>query len=290
MPDSPTEKELQQDFVRIEQKRDVLEQLVHITKAIEEMQDSLNAVLVLGATSQDFPKEALELYKSLSGNFQNLPTSKIREYLEKLDLVVKDQFGHIMQLAGFDFVSTDSVEAICLEGESSSKLSAMDLLTDFKRTAQTAVSLRILLKKRGVATPGSALPVPRQVMDQQLKQLDKQEGEQRKKVKHKIVDMKEDIGVMLKNPAYPESMKKMLLGVQENLDKDITTIESGGKLDRLSFIADTQEITDIQHEQPESGPAERQEVAQQDPGKRGFTDKAGEWLTTPWSVSWKDLE
>ena len=148
---------LKQDVAGLEQKRQILEQIGDSTRAIESMQESLNAVLVMGVASKDLPEDALKLYSALSGSMRNLPVNKIKEYYGNLEILVKKQLNRVLNYSGVDFEDDDQVEFITLSSESDEQ-SPVELLEAFKRTAQTAVSLRVLLRKRGVQTPGSALP------------------------------------------------------------------------------------------------------------------------------------
>lgn len=284
-----TEQELQQDIARIDEKRKVLEQIVEITRAIEQMQDSLNAVLILGEPSSELPPEAVKLYQSLSGNMQNLPTNQIKEYLHNLELVVNNQLETILHYSGFDFDSDNVIEILTLSGDSSdTETSPAELLNDFMRTAQTAVSLRVLLKKRGVSTDAAVIAVPKEVIKKQYARLEEQEKQQRTRVKEKVNEMKQDISAMIDNPSYPAAMKTMLNSVLDNLDNDLKRIESGARLDLLSFIADAQELTEVPVEEEEIADEQHESAAEEQ--KAGFADKASRWLNSPWSVSWDDIE
>lgn len=281
--------ELQQDIARIDGKRKVLEQIVEITRAIEQMQDSLNAVLILGAPSSELPAEAAKLFQDLSGSMQNLPTNQIKEYLDKLQKVVNSQLEGILKYSGFDFGADDAIEILTMSGDSSdTQASPLDLLNDFKRTAQTAVSLRVLLKKRGVGTDGAVISVSKDVIEKQYKVLEEKEQQQRVKVKSKVEEMKEDISAMIDNPSYPDAMKEMLRGVLGNLDNDIEHIDKGGSLDKLSFVMETHEFTEATQQEDEV-----EEIvleSSDEKKKRGLANKANEWLNSPWNVSWKDIK
>lgn len=282
--------QLQEEVSQLDTKRKVLEQIAEIARAIEHMQDGLNSVLILGVSSNDLPREALELYKSLSGSMQNLPVTKIKEYLKNLQTLINSQLQKILQYSGLDFETDEAVEIICMSGDSeASDINPLDLLKDFKRASQTAVSLRVLLKKRGVNTEGTVVSVPQEAIKEQLSHLEQQEQQQRVKIKDKIIEMKEDIAGMLANPSYPDGMKAILTGVQANLDNDLQQIEAGRRLDSLSFIAETQELSEVPQEQEAGEVAQEAQPEEQD-GKAGFVDTANRWLNTPWSVSWQDLK
>ncbi len=284
-----TNQALQKDVAGLEHKRHILEQIVDITRAIESMQESLNAVLVMGVASKDLPEEALKLYSSLSGSMRNLSINKIKEYHANLELIVKKQLNRILNYSGIDFSEDDQVEFITLSSESDSQ-NPVELLNAFKRTAQTAVSLRVLLRKRGVQTPGSALPASAEDLKQHLNHLNQQEQVQRGRIKSKIVEMKDDITSMIDNPTYPEAMRVMLRDVAANLDKDLQLLERGVAIERLSFVAEAEEIMVADSESMIVEEILVEDVVAEPPSKPNFSQTAARWLNSPWDVSWDDLK
>ena len=161
MSTKPQDPKLQQDIAAIEDKRRILEQMVNIAQAIEHLQVSLESVLILGAPSSDLPEEALNLYSSISDSLRNLPVNKIKEYLKNLEAIIRRQLEQILHFSGTDLTADDSVELLFLSSDGSDQ-TPLEMLEEFKRTAQTAISLRVLLRRRGVASAVSwPAPSPR---------------------------------------------------------------------------------------------------------------------------------
>lgn len=281
---------LKQDVAGLEKKRQILEQIVDITRAIESMQESLNAVLVMGVASKDLPEDALKLYSALSGSMRNLPVNKIKEYYANLEILVKKQLNRVLNYSGVDFEDDQQVEFITLSSESDEQ-SPVELLDAFKRTAQTAVSLRVLLRKRGVQTPGSALPASTDALKQQLNHLQQHEQVQRGRIQEKIEEMKEDVSRMIDNPVYPETMKAMLRDVAGNLEQDLQLLQRGAPVERLSFVAETEEIVATDTQEMEVEEITIEDVpAPAEPDQGGFSKTAVAWLNSPWDVSWDDAK
>jgi hypothetical protein len=279
---------VKEDFEKIEQRRIILEQIIHITKAIETMQDSLNSVLILELPTKEFPKQALKVFNALSGTLKNLPTNKIQEYLHNLERVINHQLEKILKYSGMDFSSDENIEIIFVSSdEEDAGENVLNLLNDFKRTAQTAVSLRVLLKKRGVKTSECVLPVPKEVIQEQLKHLEAEEQTQRTRIRTEIVEMQNDLQLMIDNPAYPEAMKQQLIQAKENLQEDLGKIDAGKKLDSLNFVSETQELSDIDYE-PEA--LEAEETQAQKPEKKSLSAMTSDWLNSSWDVSWNDVQ
>ena len=285
----PPDDELKNDISRIEQKRQLLERVVDITRAIENMQASLNAVLVLGVASKDLPADALNLYSSLSDSLRNLPVKQIERYYDNLEILIKKQLNRVLEYAGLDFPEDDGVEFITLSS-TRDEFDPLELLDAFKRTAQTAVSLRVLLRKRGVTTPGAAIPVSPQVIRQHLVRLEEQEQIQRTRIKHKIVEMQQDVRRMIDNPAYPAGMKAMLREVVGNLQQDLDQLARGAPLDRLSFVAEMQDIVPAEVQSVEIEEITIEAPAPASAEASGFSGKAMRWLNSPWEVGWDDLQ
>ncbi len=279
--------EFKQDISAIEEKRHVLERIVDITHAIENMQKSLNSALMLGLSSKEMPEDAYTLYSALNDSIRNLPVNKIKEYLANMEIIIKSQLEKILDYSGVEFDSDDAVESIYLSGDGVDE-DPLNMLEDFKRTAQTAVSLKVLLKNRGVQTGGTDLPVPRDTIHKQLKHLDVQEKQQRTKAKVKIGEMHDDLDKMINNPSYPDAMKEMLKAVQSNLQQDLKHIDAGVSLGKLSFVADATEVMAI-----EEVPVEVEEIeisAVPEPQEMGFSSAASRWLNTPWDTTWEDVK
>ncbi|MCG7963193.1 MAG: hypothetical protein N0E54_10875, partial [Candidatus Thiodiazotropha taylori] len=231
--------------------------------------------------------DALNLYSSLSDSLRNLPIKQVQLYYSNLETLIKSQLEKIMQYSGLDYSKDENIEFIALSSDDEeASESPLDMLDEFKRTAQTAVSMRVLLRKRGVATPGSTIPVSPEVIKRQLVDLDNQEKQQRKEAGEKIEEMQADVQGMLDNPDYPEGMKEILKGVVSNLEQDKKLLNAGASLCKLSFVAEAEEIVDVQDVEVEetieiTGVAEPADESD-------FSERASRWLNSPWDVSWKD--
>lgn len=284
----PIDDDLKRDVSRVEQKRQLLEGMVEITRAIENMQASLNAVLVLGVASKELPEDALNLYSALCDNLSNLPVKQIERYYDNLEILIRKQLNRILEYAGLDFSADDGIEFVILSS-TEDEIDPLELLDAFKRTAQTAVSLRVLLRKRGVATAGSTIPVSPQIIRQHLVHLEQQEQVQRGRIRSKIEEMQQEIGQMIENPTYPAGMKSTLKGVVSNLARDLEQLARGVPVDRLSFVAETEEILPV-----DAQTVKAKEICIEAPApsarEQGFSNRAMRWLNSPWDVAWEDLQ
>ncbi|MCU7855956.1 MAG: hypothetical protein KZQ79_09750, partial [Candidatus Thiodiazotropha sp. (ex Lucinoma borealis)] len=109
-----------------------------------------------------------------------------------------------------------------------------------------------------------------------------------KGVREKIQDMKADVETILENPSYPDGMKQILQGVIANLEQDTKLLANGASLCRLSFVAESEEIINVEDVQPDIEVIEIGSVAEENQD-RSFSDAASRWLNSPWDVSWNDV-
>lgn len=278
---------LKEDIEVIESKRQLLEQLVAVTQAIEQMQESLQAVLILGASSKEISEHALNFYNRTSNSFKNLPVTKLQEYHQNLDAVIRSQLKSILHFSDITCCSSEAVEVLHIAyGEENEN--PLLMIEEFKRTAQTAVSLKILLRKRGVPTAGTVLPMLKEKISEQLKLLQQREQEQRGKIMSVVKEMHDDVERMIANPAYPKGMQAMLMDVREKLEKDIKSLEAGLPLDKLSFVIESHELTALQDrsEQTENDAP----PAAIETKEMSFSEAADRWLNSSWDVAWKDIK
>lgn len=277
---------IKQDITRLEQKKLLLQQVIDVARALETMNEGLDSVLNLEVHSRDMPQDALDLFGTISEHIKSLPTARIQEYQANLERIVQVQLQQILEFAGIDFARDDAIELLTLSTEDEPR-TPLDLLNEFRRTAQTTLSLRVLLRKRGVQTGGTRLAVPRDALEAQVERLQAEEARQRVRVDEKMVDMRNDVEAMIANPAYPKGMKQLLGEVLEGLVHDHARLRNGAPLASLSFVTGSEEIVATPvDEAPDPDPAN---AGADEPEQRSFTDRASRWLNSPWDVSWDDL-
>ncbi len=285
----------------IKEKKLLLKRMVMITRAIERMQDSLKSVLILGQPSTKIPKGMLKYFHILSDKIKKKPTKIIRSYLVKLEDLIKVDLQKIINISMLDPDVLEDEQAV---GQVAGAYTdeAMDLLNEFKRQAQTAVSLKILLQQRGVYTPGSVVKVPVHLIKGQLKYLAKKEEIQRNKMKEHISDMHTDLKSMLDSDQYSDEMKSVFCEVISGLEDDQKAISDGARIDQLpmSFevVESGEEPRDIisipnmvvsEAEEYLVG-IDQTESTEKAIEEMGFFRTLFKWLNTPWNVSWHDAK
>jgi len=213
----------------------MLDQIVDIALAIECMRESLQAVLLMGLASKDLSKEAPSGYRTFSDTMHTLPSGEIRDHHTNLELIVNMQLNRILNYSSIDFSSAEGSE-FTTSGKSDPQR-PLELLHAFKRTAQTAVALRMLLHKRGLPTPGSVLSASNEELKRRLSQLDRQLADQRRRITSQIEVVETEIVRLIDNPHNADAMKSVLHEEAANLDLDLQLLAEGGSIDCLSFVA-----------------------------------------------------
>ncbi len=286
----------------LEEKRETLEQAVKIALNIEQLHKSLEATLLMGESSADIPEEALATFESLESSTQDMPLAKLKKNLASLEQAVKAKLAGILEIAE---MSDDALLA-------SDPIATHKLLNNFRKLAQTAVALRILLHTRGEATDATELHVPTEQIRAKLTVVTQKERAYRKVIKTEMVSMITETERLLTNPDISDSMRDFLTvsnaDLQNNLDHldsgksitsmpvavemiemsetEITTLDTSGAADTSSQKDETPSLQKQTVFAPMNTP-QAPEPATKKAKKKGFFGRMWEWATTPDEVSWK---
>lgn len=279
----------------LNEKQGLLKQVVGITRAIEKMREALEAMVILGASSAHLPREMLTFYRALSIKTERQPTDNIKRYLLRLEDITRQGLSEILQVTHVDPERLDFEEQDAGQSLLSERVHGM--IREFQRRAKTAVSLKVLLRRRGIDTPGATLPVPLSQIREQLVRLEIKERRQRELVKCQISEIHADIQRMLDSEQYPEQMKSVLRGVLQGLERDLQVITAGGRLEDLRFSfeqVETGERIPVAPETESSETPEQSDSKEEPPAigvkRMGFFRHLWLWLNTPWAVTWEALK
>lgn len=293
----------------IHEKREALLRIVKITQAVERLLKGMQAVLLMGQPAGSIPKQALKAYESLSGKTAMLPTTHLKARLEKLDAHVLGILEWILEHAGIESSLLEQTITDPHEAVKTSDSHTEQMLNEFRRSAQTSVALRILLRERGESSPPLKLTLPQDIIKRQITSLEAREKECRKQIESNIENIQQATQRILQNEDASEEFKATIKLIQDNLQRDLQHIQAGKSIDDLPMIIEVVELQDqYSAEEPEvSPPSKNEQVAvvegptndvpkttNKSPNrqrvKRGFFGKLFYWISTPLSVKWKDIE
>lgn len=282
----------------LKEKRDALKKLIQITQAVGRLNMGLQATLLLGKPSSQISKRAIAAYETLSEKTRMLPAEQLKMRSARLDEMAHKTLGRILEIAAFDDNQLEQSLHV-QQGKNEEQTQSLDeFLTQFRRNAQTAIAIRVLLRERGVFTPAVTWPFPEKEIKSRITLLKKKENTQRSKIKENIKTMQMDVQNILYNSNMPEELKNIAQRAQTDLGKNLNHLESGKSLDEMPITVEVIELSAV--EDCEDIPQEYHPPAM-DSGKTnklqpiknahlGFVDKLKIWIDTPWSTSWKGID
>ncbi|MCG8428818.1 MAG: hypothetical protein MI754_15800 [Chromatiales bacterium] len=270
----------------IEQRRLLLRRVVAVARAVQQMKKGLKAVLFLGVPADKLPGDVRRFFKGVAGQLKRQSTDKVLDYIERLERLIKQDLDLVIHYSEMDLEQVDEID---LPDDT------LNLLREFKRRAQTSVSLRMLLQKRGVSVPEPAVSLPVEKIRERLDDLETKEKIQRKKAVEQMRLMQEDLTRMMKEPGYTEEMKKVFSTVIAGLERDLKAIASGISLDKLPFsfeqVDNPRAKQPVDYIDPAAKPIVEKTAEQaSEPQQEGFFKRLIRWLNTPWSVTWERIK
>ena len=288
-----------QEIKALEEKRETLERAVKIALNIEQLHTSLEATLLMGQSSADIPEEALATFESLESSTQGMPLDKLKQNLASLEAAIKSKLDSILKIAEMD---DDALIA-------SDPIATHKLLNNYRKLAQTAVALRVLLHARGEATDAAELHVPAKQIRAKLTLVSQKERAYRKVIKTEMVSMMTETERMLTNPGIPDSMREFLIASNDDLQHNLDHLDSGKSITSMPVAVEMiemseNEITTLDTAPSTATPQENEvpkvqkqtlfspletpepQPAVQQTQKKGFFRRIWEWATTPDEVSW----
>ena len=293
MPESET-KNIPDELVSLEHKMDTLEGLMRIAQSMERLQDSLQSVLLLGKSASRIPKSILKTFESLSEKTLTLPTNKLQATLANLDKIIKLKLNTIMSLTSSESNQDprSNVFQVASLGEVDAEDRIHKLVNEFKRTAQTAVALRVLLKERGVFSKPIDISKNNELINTQLNNLKQQQQSYRKKITNGIKELQNDAAIIFKNTKMPIESRKVAKQMFDFLQKDLLHIKAGKRIEDMPMaveIFECGEDTEVVLEE-EQDKKEEEKLEKTPQTKKGRAKKLWHWLTTPTDVSWDDIK
>ncbi len=290
------------ELSRVQRKRKALQQVFRITEAVERLYSGLESVLVLDEPAIRLPAQALTAFNDLSGKTQMLSKARLVKSLEAVDADVRRNLAGILDLVDEAGRRVDELEG----GESAPmEDQAAAFIQGFRRKAQTAVALRVLLHKRGVGQVPQASTIPKQELTKRLQDLVVREQVCRKRIKEGVTEFRNDTAKILANQEIPGPIKDKVREVVKRLEEELRELEAGIKADGRSlqletvilhakdFVEEPEAPTKEAEPEPEPDlePEEDHPQGIETPHTEqlGFWRRLRLWLMSPWSVSWRGL-
>jgi hypothetical protein len=285
----------------LHERRTALERAVRIAASVERMHHSLQAAMLMGKPAANIPQKMIDSLDRLDDTVKLMPSAKLKVILSHLEKEVQKRFSMIMELAKMD--EAQLIDAEFEPGEDIEKV----LLT-YRKKAQTAVAVKVLLHSRGEITKPMPLPVPVADIRQQLGKLNEREQVCRKEVRNEIVVLIQETDHILTRSDLPEGMREIILATRQDFTLNLQHLDAGGTIITMPVGL---EIVSMGDEHAAESSTEPQTPTAQEPtadeppattqdasateatskGRRpGMIYKLRRWVTTPFDVTWKDIE
>ncbi len=291
-----------QEIKALEEKKFALEQAVQIAQSIERLQESLAASLLLGKSSSDIPQSAIEAYEQLDASTRSQSIDQLRQSLSSLERVISADIKRILQIS--------EMPAEALGGASARQI--YDLLNNFRKQAQTAVALRVLLHARGDKTEATSLPVSSQQIRARLTEVNEKEQAYRRIIRNELVSTINETNRILDNTHVSDAMRALLLVSNQDMTANLQHLDSGKPITQMPVPMEIINLSehsittlDTSPEQknhealpsmqkqplfvpstPATAPADTARLKKDD----NLLKNIWRWATTPTTVSWKDVK
>ncbi len=262
----------------VKARKALLHGLISVVRYMERIHEGLEAVLVLGEGSQLVPDSAREFLNSLDARMRMQPTAKVREYQDTLDNLVRRELEDILRLASGPAPLQAEADTAAIDADVSSRVQ------QFRRRAQTLISLRILLRKRGQEVPVSVLPVAVGDLRKALVELETRKKAEEAKVLEQAVELKRDVDQLVASGAGGETARAYLLTMQKELGQNIDHLKAGGPVSDLPFPMEAVEAVELDWLAPGEHAAEESESGSEpepDPEIEPEPEDDGEPLEIP---------
>jgi hypothetical protein len=283
----------------IEHKRRALEAVVRIARSIEKFEQSLQAVLLLKGSSLQIPKAVLKTFRNLENQFEGRSNTEIEQAIKGLEHLLQHDLAQIFEITRADEKMVLSASRAPGADYSQQEMDEIGHLLDvFRRRAQTAVHLRVMLRERGIQTAPLSFGVDDDDIQIHINVLMAEEAVCRSRILAGIEEVCADISAILGSQELPEGIQHSLEETRQGLESNMALLKSGRKIEDIPFqfeeISMAGSVNGVAETAAETAPAgdiEREPVQPPPDANRanGFFRSLYLWLTTPWGTGWKAI-
>lgn len=289
---SQKETNISQQLSALEEKKHALEKIYKIARAVEHLRYGLEAIVLLGKPTAGISKQAMQVYGSLSEKIKIQPTVKIQQTILRLDNIINKNLNTVLQAAD----PQDSADLLNEALATPTPQQNIDALIEgYRKNAQTAVALRVILRERGIASKSIAWPVSTELLTERLKHIKSKENNYRKMIDLEIVKLKKDAELIIYNLKLPQSARDAASHMHTMLNKDLQHILAGNDIADMPYFVEVVVVQE-ENEEPQTAPPLRNSTLASPTAptaaraNKNLAHKLWLWATTPLSVKWKDID
>lgn len=293
---------------QLEESRSFLQRLIGAASSIEGLKYSIEDMLAQGDPTSDDQPQMARFIEGLGRKVRNMSNAEVVLRLEKLDRRISGLFARLLpvieRISAGDVPFDDH-----LLNESSNDIGAL------KRLSRTALAIRGMLARRGVAIPDFRLPLDRVQLQKKLFAIAREEQRARREVIQQVREMGSDIRAMLGRVDLPEVMRHLLDQMQAGLLANLEHLRAGHSVAELPLPIEEasfnvplpQDSGVLEGQAPLTSPepsAEDQTGTLRTPRNQaaptaspsldgmpppGLLKTLWLWVKSPWDVSWQDI-
>ena len=286
---------------------------------------SIETIQYVSQAHFKLPSNIIKFYQNLYGRYKHDPSARIEQNLNELEQRIKRDLDAVLRLVTID---DDEFIKNYLGSTQQSQMKVWEGVSSFKRRLQTMVSLRLILKERGIPHKQLQLSVPNEEIESHIRHLEDREHRCVDRMKDQINTLVSDIDSVLINIDENNEVAQNLISVRLELIENLNYLNSGKSIDQLphlfevvveedeeaiesvsNHIAQVQSTADIKPAQPTVSASSRQEYKQTDTlvypqrasqhagyglqeksSKQNWFTKFWRWLNSPVGVKWKNID
>ena len=276
----------------LKQRRKSLDHIIKFTLGINRLQQSLESVLLLKKPTKDIPRDLLKMLGNISDNVANLPSNELKKRLNRIEESIKNDMDKIMGITK----QPETINATNSAQSEDVSENLQSLINDFRRRINTAVVLKLHMRTRGIKVTETTIPITAEELVSQVSKLVVEEKKCRTKTKDELQAMNNEMEIILNNENCPEAMTKYAIELQQQINKNIDHINKGKDIEKMPFVVEIIQMGQNDKETNNPTKVEEKTLPLDDStndatGKKlGFFSKINKWMSTPWSVKWKDIK
>ena len=307
----------------ITDQRQALESLIRIAQSVHNQQSALSELTLAAKPSQDFPPKVLKYFAAIEQSMGDIPLPDILKKLETIEAVTEQDLSKIIHLATLDFNKLRSDQILSPQIENIDIDYFVNAIADFKRRTQTALAMRVMLSKRGVAIQPFNIPISQEKLGREIEALKEKEAQCVGQIKQEINQIITSTNAVLKQQSLSEEMEKSLTDILLNMKANLKHLDAGGLITEIPSTfeivtlesAPENDINTPKETAPCDGAEAEQDKVEKDlavqdeqqkesskepisnpttaaPQKReqrSYWWLLKRWMLSPWKTSWRSL-
>ncbi len=292
------------ELVAVETKKRALKSLIKVTKTINRLFNSMEAVTRLSHSSFQLPPAMKKFHQCLYVKFSHDPTNIVEANLTEIERRIRSDMSSIIKLT--ELSENEFMQYVEQTDQESSGHKILNIVRIFRRRAKTAISLRLILKERGISHKPLVLDVDESEILASITHLEAKEQHCVKQVQEHIEDFVKSIDVIFIDGNTDKLVLDYLTSIRKGLIKNLEHLNAGKSIVEIPFPFEQVEVEKDEqaipvdravtyeptHEHSVSSntcTVTQQAVNALTP-KKSFFGKLWTWLTSPMDVGWTKKE